>query len=181
MAAAGGTAGVGSVRTQVHHWALSTFRRLPRRIRLRLVRTFAPSYTIGALCLIEHEGRLLLLRQRHRHGWTLPGGLVDRGETAEQAVCREVLEETGLVVEVGTAIGVVVEPLSRWVDVLFHIPVDEPPEVRPASEAVRAVWLAPELAGPVDDSTRHAFAMFARTRAEGASAGRLISTSPPAG
>jgi 8-oxo-dGTP pyrophosphatase MutT (NUDIX family) len=165
----------------VHHWTLSIFRHLPRRIRLHLVRTFAPSYTIGALCLIEHEGRLLLLRQRHRHGWTLPGGLVERGETAEQAVCREVLEETGLLVEVGTAIGVVVEPRSRWVDVLFHVPVDDPPEVRPASEAVRAAWLTPEQTGPVDGSTRHAFTMFARARAEGASAGQVISASSPPG
>jgi 8-oxo-dGTP diphosphatase len=176
MAGMGGTAGV---RATAHGWALSAFRRLPRRLRLELIRILTPSHTVGALCLIEHEGRLLLLRQRHRFGWTLPGGLLDRGETAERAVCREVLEETGLAVEVGTAIGVVVEPRSRWVDVLFYVPVDEPPEVRVASEAVRAAWLSPEHAGPVDESTRHAFEMFARARRDGASAGRLVSPAVP--
>lgn len=176
MADKGGAAGV---RATGRDWALSAFRRLPRFVRLQLIRTLTPNYTVGALCLIEHEGRLLLLRQRHRYGWTLPGGLVARGETAEQAVCREVMEETGLVVEVGTAIGVVVEPRSRWVDVLFHIPVDEPPGVQVASEAVRAAWLSPEHAGPVDESTLGAFDMFARARRDGAPVGRLVSPAAP--
>jgi ADP-ribose pyrophosphatase YjhB (NUDIX family) len=163
----------------VYGWALSGFRRLPRLVRLGLVRLLTPSYTVGALCLIEHEEQLLLLRQHHRYGWTLPGGLARRGETIEQTACREVLEETGLVIEVGVPIGVVVEPDSRWIDVLFHIPVDTRPRVRAASEAIGAAWLRPDGAGEVDDSTRRAFAMFLRSRHEQAQAGRLISPAPP--
>jgi 8-oxo-dGTP pyrophosphatase MutT (NUDIX family) len=144
-----------------------------------LVRLLTPNYTVGALCLIEHEEQLLLLRQRHRHGWTLPGGLARRGETVETTACREVLEETGLVIEVGVPIGVVVEPDSRWIDVLFHIPVDTRPQVRAASEAIGADWLRPDDAGEVDDSTRRAFAMFLRNRHDRTQTGRLLSTAQP--
>ncbi len=172
------------LRTALHRWALSLFRRLPRRIRLFVVRTVTPSYTIGALCMIEHDGRLLMLRQRHRYGWTLPGGLVNRGESAEAAACREVLEETGLRVEVGVPVAVLVQPGVRWVDVLFHIPVRSRPVARPASEAIRAEWLTPDEAGRVDESTRKAFAVFDRARRPGAREGRLISpgsADPPKG
>lgn len=169
------------LRRRVHRWALKAFRRLPRDVRVRLVRSLTPSFTVGALCLIEHEGRLLLLRQHHRRGWTLPGGLVNRGESAEQAVQREVLEETGLRIEVGAPIAAVVDPRSRWVDVIFHVPVDHEPRVRVSSEAVRAAWLTPARAGSVDYSTGNAFAEFARVRRPGARTGRLLTGHRPPG
>jgi len=53
--------------------------------------------TRGAKCIVEHDGKILLVKLSYAHkGWTIPGGGVDRGETYEEAVRREVLEEVGI-------------------------------------------------------------------------------------
>ncbi len=51
---------------------------------------------------IVREGRVLIVRRRAAPGngiYTLPGGVVETGETLTQALIREVREETGLAVE----------------------------------------------------------------------------------
>jgi ADP-ribose pyrophosphatase YjhB (NUDIX family) len=62
---------------------------------------------VGAV-VQDAAGRLLLIRRGHApHAglWSVPGGRVEDGETLEQAVRREVLEETGLRVRPGAVVG----------------------------------------------------------------------------
>lgn len=67
---------------------------------------------VGAI-VFDPEGRLLLVRRGHEPSaglWSLPGGRVEPGETDEQAVIREVAEETGLAVRPGRLAGTVRRP-----------------------------------------------------------------------
>jgi ADP-ribose pyrophosphatase YjhB (NUDIX family) len=51
-------------------------------------------------CVILLEGKVLVIHRRNPPlGWALPGGFVEYGETVEQAVRREMKEETGLELE----------------------------------------------------------------------------------
>jgi len=60
----------------------------------------APLLGVGAV--VVDEGRVLLVRRGHeplKGQWSLPGGLLEIGESLTAGVAREVLEETGLIVE----------------------------------------------------------------------------------
>ena len=61
--------------------------------------------------IIETDGGIVLVRRRNPpHGWALPGGFVDPGESVAQAACREAKEETGLDVELTELLGVYSDP-----------------------------------------------------------------------
>jgi ADP-ribose pyrophosphatase YjhB (NUDIX family) len=66
-----------------------------------------PRVGVGAIVL--HEGRVLLVKRGRPPGqgkWSVPGGLVDVGETTIEAARREVREECGIEVRVEGLVGV---------------------------------------------------------------------------
>ncbi len=67
-----------------------------------LQREFPIAPLVGVGAVVVEQGRVLLVQrgtEPAKGKWSIPGGLIDVGESLGEAVAREVLEETGLVVE----------------------------------------------------------------------------------
>ena len=62
------------------------------------------------ILIVYEQGIVLIERKNPPFGWALPGGFVDYGESVEQAAVREAKEETGLVVELVSLLGVYSDP-----------------------------------------------------------------------
>lgn len=108
---------------------------------------------VGVGAVVIHEGRVLLIRRGKeplRGRWCVPGGTVELGETLEQALVREVREETGLCVRPREVVTVFDRIGREGGRVLYHyVIVDylcdyESGALCAASDAEAAVFAAPE-------------------------------------
>ncbi len=73
---------------------------LPQGMRRRLLRRIfrlTRALTLGVRGMVfDEEGRVLLVRHTYRPGWTLPGGGVEKRDSAESALAHELLDEAGI-------------------------------------------------------------------------------------
>ncbi len=60
-----------------------------------------PTHIIAAAGIVVNDNDEVLMVKTHRGGWVFPGGQVEIGENVIDAVRREVMEETGVEIEVG--------------------------------------------------------------------------------
>ncbi|WP_258165043.1 NUDIX domain-containing protein [Alicyclobacillus acidocaldarius] len=66
-----------------------------------------------AAVVFNEQGDVLLMKRMDNGLWGLPSGHVELGETVEEAIKREIMEETGLEVTVERLIGVYSDPASQ--------------------------------------------------------------------
>jgi 8-oxo-dGTP diphosphatase len=164
------------VFARAHRVLLKIYRRLPRWARRFVVRRTTPSFTVGAVCLIERDdGAVLLVRQIYRRGWGVPGGLTRKAEEISDCARREVREEVGLHVELLGEPAVVVDPEPRRIDVVFRarpLADVDPADARPCSPEIAEVrWFAPDDLPDLQHETVSALVALARldNRPQGAS------------
>ena len=82
------------------------------------MRPYPDRPVVGVGAVVLDGDRVLLVKRGQaplKGHWSLPGGAVEIGETLEQAIAREVLEETGITLEVGPIVEVLAR-LSRDVE-----------------------------------------------------------------
>jgi ADP-ribose pyrophosphatase YjhB (NUDIX family) len=108
-----------------------------------------PRVGVGAVVL---DGPRVLLVRRGKapaHGkWSLPGGLVELGETTREAVCREIAEECGLQIQVVEVCGVLDRVVRdgqgriryHWV-LVDYVAFPESGTLCAASDADEAQWV----------------------------------------
>ena len=75
---------------------------LPRWVRLKIIRATQSKFTVSAAAIVvDGNDKVLLLNHvlRPYSGWGLPGGFIERGEQPEEAIRRELREETGIELE----------------------------------------------------------------------------------
>lgn len=93
----------------------------PYFLRVRLIRATQPKFTVSVAAIITNERSEVLLLDhvlRPYFSWGIPGGFIEAGEQPENAVRREIREETGL--ELAQTEMIRIRTINRHVEILFR-------------------------------------------------------------
>ncbi|MGW0854779.1 NUDIX hydrolase [Streptomyces sp. NPDC002690] len=118
--------------------------------------TTPPLHSVSvAGVVVREDGRLLAIRRADNGTWELPGGVLELNETPGAGVAREVLEETGIHVEIDELTGVYKNMTRGIVALVFRCKPSGGTE-RTSSETTAVSWLTP---GEVTDRMSEAYAV----------------------
>jgi 8-oxo-dGTP diphosphatase len=106
--------------------------------------TDSPRHSVSvAAAVIRDDGRTLSIQRRDNGHWEPPGGVLERDESIQQCLVREVEEETGLVVEPERLTGVYQNMTRDVIALVFrcHIVSGQP---HATDETRKIAWHTPE-------------------------------------
>jgi 8-oxo-dGTP diphosphatase len=100
-----------------------------------------PTHSVSvAGVVIDADGRVLVIQRRDNGHWEPPGGILELGETLEQGVQREVMEETGVQVTVNGLTGVY-KNMNRGIVALVYRCSIAAGNPRTSSETTSVRWV----------------------------------------
>lgn len=113
-------------------------------------------FRIAAFAIIERQGQVLLARRSDIGWWNLPGGGLEAGETVDEGLRREVLEEVRTKVEIVRLVGVYSKPQKNEVVLTFlcHLPNGQADTIGTSDEVSEVGWFAPSHL-PLDLLPKH--------------------------
>ena len=97
-----------------------------------------------AALVTNEEGKILLVNSPWR-GWEYPGGLIEPGETFQQALHREIREEAGVEVEITGFVGICKNVEKDIVNIDFTCRYVSG-ELTTSEESTEVIWASPEEA-----------------------------------
>ena len=92
--------------------------------------------------VVDDAGRVLVIQRRDNGRWEAPGGILERDETFEEGVAREIAEETGVTVEVERLTGVY-KNMTRGIVALVYRCRPTNGQAAPTVESVAVQWVEP--------------------------------------
>ena len=119
----------------------------------KLPRSYPDRPLVGVGGVIIHQGYALIVQrgsEPRRGEWTVPGGLLELGETIRAGTEREVLEETNLTVKAGPVLDVFdsIYPDAQGRTEYHYVLIDflcelisDPADLKPASDISNARWI----------------------------------------
>ncbi|HEY7340829.1 MAG TPA: NUDIX hydrolase [Ktedonobacterales bacterium] len=102
-------------------------------------------FRVAAFAIIEQEGKYLLARRRDIGWWNLAGGGLENGETVDEGLAREIMEEIHLAVTIERVVGIYSKPRKNEVVITFLChPAPHAGKPRMSDEVSEVGWFAPD-------------------------------------
>lgn len=104
-----------------------------------------PTHLVSVAALVTNDNGQILLVKSPRRGWEYPGGLIEPGETFQEALHREIREESGVEVEITGFVGICKNIERNIVNIDFTARYLSG-ELTTSEESTEVVWVSPEEA-----------------------------------